>query len=169
MTHPTEKTYDIEQRLNALIAAQPARVWRNTQQGNFTSTSQVAVSWEGGQGGDSTGIPVVAGTYLVRGMLVAAMGSPNQNVFARFTGPAIASGAIGFQCIEGTTVYTSGICTAINQDCTINMVASTSGEFKFEGIVSFSAGGTFSMAGRISSTTPWACQGGSYLELSQVA
>jgi len=33
----------------------------------------------------------------------------------------------------------------------------------------FSAGGTFSMAGRLSATTNWAVQGGSYLELCQVA
>ena len=166
----SEKAYSVEARLNALIAAQPSRVWRVTQQGNFTSTSQAPVTWEGGQGGDSTGIPVLSGgTYLVRGQLIAAMASPNQNVYARFTGPAVTSMGIGFQCIEGGTVYTSGIAGAINQDLTINMVGGTSGEFNFQGIVAFSAGGTFSMAGRLSATTNWAVQGGSYLELCQVA
>jgi len=166
----SDKAYAVEQRLNGLLAVQPARVWRTTQQGNFVSTSQVAISWEGGAGGDSTGIPVLSGaTYCVKGMVVAAMGSPNQNVFARFTGPAVSSMTIGFQCIEGTQVYSSGTATAMNQDCTINMVSSTSGEFKFEGIIVFSAAGTLSIAGRISSTTPWAAQGGSYLEASQVA
>jgi len=164
------KLLSVESRLNALIASQPSRVWRVTQQGNFASTTPVAISWEGGQGGDSTGIPVIGGgVYLIRGMLVAAMASPNQNVYTRFAGPAVSNGGIGYQCIEGGTVYTSGIQTATSADCTINMVSSTSGEFKFEGIWQFAASGTLTMTGRISSTTNWAVQGGSYLEVSQVA
>jgi hypothetical protein len=164
------KLLDLQNRLNAVSARTPARVWRTTQQANFTSTTPVAITWQGFYGGDATGIPVLSGaSYCVKGFLAAAMGSPNQNVYTRFTGPAFASGQLGFQCIEGTTVYTSGTQDTINSDCPINMVAATVGEFKFEGVVSFSAAGTFSMSGRISSTTPWAVQGGSYLEISQVA
>ena len=158
------KLLAVEQRLNALVSAQSSRVWRVTQQANFVSTTQLAITWEGGQGWDGTAIPVVSGIYIVRGTLNAAMGSPNQNQFARFTGPSIANMSIGYQCVQGTTVYSSGICTAINQDMTINMVASTQGEFNFQGVVQFNASGDLNMAGRLSSTTPWAVMGGSYLE-----
>jgi hypothetical protein len=166
----SEKSYDTAQRLDALVAAMPARVWRTTQQGNFASTTPVAITWQGFAGGDSSGIPVLSGaTYCVKGMIVAAMGSPNQNCYTRFTGPSTSLVSIGFQCIEGSSVYNSGQCTAMAQDCTINMVASTTGEFKFEGIVAFTADGTLSMNGRISSTTPWAACEGSYLEASRIA
>lgn len=165
----SEKAYSVEARLAALVAAMPARVWRVTQQANFTSTSQAPVNWEGFAGGDATGIPVLAGTYCVKGYIMAAMGSPNQNVFARFTGPATSMVGIAYQCIQATTVFTSGQATAMGQDMTINMNAGTQGALKFEGIAVFTAPGTLSLAGRISSTTAWAAMGGTYLEASQVA
>jgi len=154
-----------------VIPSTPQRVWRVTQQGNF-GTTQTPLNWEQGSPGIASpvsGIPVLAGNYMVRGIIFAAMGSPNANQTCLLTGPAVSFMSVGFACFQGNSMYTASYITALASSLTINMTGGGSGYMQFSGLMTFSAAGTLSMAGRAPTAgSPWAAMGGSHLEAAPV-
>lgn len=139
----SDKAYDVERRLNALIATRlpQIRVLGSNQTVSGTTLTTVGpMSWT-----------VVPGQYKIDGMVNWSQGASAVNQTNLFTGPAMSSHRILNQWTEATRTGNglnsredSG--SSFGSGNTPNYVAGLAVEWIFYGTLTFTAGGTFAVA-----------------------
>jgi hypothetical protein len=147
------------------------KLWKQATSTTINSTTPIPI----------TGLSanVGAGSYYVRGRIigVAAASGTTQPGTIRFNGTATASAVdIAVESVEMTAGETvnAGLTTALNADPSIVPGAwplNSNWSIAFEGIVQFSAAGTFNVYGRVEtsgSDASWTASGDSWMTLEPV-
>jgi hypothetical protein len=136
----------------------------------FTATGQLVGTVAPAAVTGITGISVAARKYLIRGCVIVIQGGFSVSQAIDFAGPGVSQMNISWNCIEGASIFSSGVQGALGGNLTSgNVPNGTTGQLHFDGTLTFSSAGTFGMeASSFSGTGTWTLSGDSYLELLPV-